>query len=171
MSREPHNGKRKPPTRNADRVADLMTQGVAQIDIAAELGITRQRVQQIVARLGIGFERKQCIMHKAALLKFEKAHREQCKGMTAKQTARHMDMPLSTVTMYAKQTGVKFAKAPAAVGEKTRRLQEEGAGLAAAGYSKAEAARELGYTTTTQFFRAAKRYLPDVRWRDGRKCR
>ena len=157
---------RNPDWAKIDRISE-MGRTMTQSEIARELGVTHQAVGEMARRYGIETAPPAPARdYEAAKQRFE----SECQGMFAKDAAAHMGVPVATIYRYAKATGVKLPRASTAppLSDRTLKMLAEAPALAAAGLSKAQAARRLGIPPAP-FTIALGRHLPDLKWRDGRR--
>lgn len=158
-----------------DCVAALAAGGANQTEIARELGVSRQRVHQIVRQHGITLLADGRLKAAAARAGDSTALRAkfmgECEGMTAAEAAERLGVTTATVYRYAKVCGRKTRAAYPARNKRTpttERILAAAPELAAKGMSKTEAAKALGVPPATLIV-AAHTYLPDLIWRDGRR--
>jgi len=159
-------GQNTPDLARLDRIREMgrtMTKG----EIAQELGITRQRVNQIVSKHGIETAQARATVNKAEAIRRIEA---ECQGMTRHQIAAHLGIPYYCAVEYARDADVEVAanqhRPPKS--DLTLKVLAEAPGLAASGVTIAEAARQLGIGAP-QLHIKLKKYLPDLKWRDGRR--
>lgn len=152
------------------RVAALAATGLCQSEISRRLGVSHQRVSQIVKKHGIECAR----LSKRAMpeTRSERIRRlkAECGGMTATEAAKHLGVDTATVRNDESASGFDgLAQTKRRTrSDQTKRILKEAPALAARGLSKTEAARELGVSPPLFMVKLA-RYLSDLQWRDGRE--
>lgn len=151
----------------AQRIAELAAKGLSQKDAAQTLGVSKQRVSQVAKKHGISFT-KRPPPHVSQRIERLQA---ECAGMTVAQAAQHLGVSPSMVRLDTKRSGfhgLVSASTRRPRFERTERILECAPALAAAGFSKSEAAHKIG-VAPTELTHAMRRYAPDVQWRDGRR--
>lgn len=151
------------------RIVELRQSGLTLAEVGAKFGITKERVRQIVKEAGVVAKHAVHTRTKETLARIER-FRAECGGMTDHEAAKLLGVHQSTVRKYEKATGLRLAREPnrgLQLAPHTIRMIEESPALAAQGMSKTEAARELGVDCAL-FHVQIRKYLPDLKWRDGR---
>lgn len=154
-----------------ERAEALALQGFPLTEIGRQLGITHQRVSQIIRKRGVERHHAKGRRELARTKRIERLKAE-CSGMTAVEASWHLGVPVQTIYKDRRKSGfvglvMRSPNWRRQLSEQTKRIIATAPSLAERGFSQSDAARELG-VSPPNFISSVRRYLPDVKWRNGR---